>query len=80
MTSTPDIKALCERVSDMLGKESVSSDDRLVEDLGAESIDLVSLVAEMEEMCHVTIPEEDLARVHTVRDLHDVISSAKKRA
>lgn len=56
-------------VARQLGRRDVALDDRLVEDLGAESIDLVTIVAVMEETYGVTVAEERLPHLHTVRDL-----------
>ena len=73
MTAAPDLDALCGLAGRLLG-QPVAADDRLVVDLGAESIDLVNLVAEVEERYAVVVDEEQLAHIHTVRDLHRVIS------
>jgi acyl carrier protein len=43
--------------------------DRLVEDLGAESIDLVKIIAVIEETYGVNVDEERLPLLRTVRDL-----------
>jgi acyl carrier protein len=56
-------------VARQLGRHHVALDDRLVEDLGAESIDIATIVAVMEETYRVTVDEERLPRIHTVRDL-----------
>ncbi len=61
-------------VARQLGRPDVGLDDRLIEDLGAESIDLVTIVAVVEEAYLVTIEEERLPLIRTVRDLADEIA------
>ena len=58
-----------ELVARQLGVLEVGLDDRLVEDLGAESIDLVTIIAVIEETYGVSVEEERLPVLRTVRDL-----------
>jgi len=60
---------LLDLVARQLGRHTVALDDRLIEDLGAESIDLVTIVAVIEETYHITVEEERLPFIRTVRDL-----------
>jgi acyl carrier protein len=71
LTPVEDLSLL---VGLLLGKARVSPQDRLVEDLGAESADLVNLVATVEEKYHIELAEADVARVHTVADLYVLIA------
>jgi acyl carrier protein len=64
---------LARLVSLLLGVPSVHAEDRLIEDLGAESADLVNLVATVEEKYQAVLDEEAVARVHTVADLHALV-------
>jgi acyl carrier protein len=57
-------------VAVQLGRKRVAAEDRLVEDLGAESLDLVNIVAALEDLCGIDIPEEEIADLRTVADLH----------
>jgi acyl carrier protein len=64
---------LTDLVARQLGRPDVGLDDRLVEDLGAESMDLVTIVAVVEETYQITIDEERLPLIRTVRDLaHEI--------
>jgi acyl carrier protein len=56
-------------VARQLGHDDADLDDRLVEDLGAESVDLVTIVAILEEDYQVKIAEERLPLLRTARDL-----------
>lgn len=56
-----------------LGRTTVRPEDRLYEDLGAESMDLVNLAVAIEDRFEVFIPEEDLADLRTVYDLYALV-------
>lgn len=48
-------------------------DARLVEDLGAESVDMITLLLELEEAFGGEIPDPDLAELTTVRSVVDYV-------
>jgi acyl carrier protein len=56
-----------------LGRVEVAADDRLFEDLAAESGDLVVLLADLEELHGVTFGETEIAAIRTVGDLHRLL-------
>ena len=58
-----------ELVARQLGVPDVSLSDRLVEDLDADSMDLVTVVAVLEESYGIRIDEERLPLLRTVADL-----------
>jgi acyl carrier protein len=49
-----------------------------VEDLGADSLDIVELVMAFEEAFGLDIPDEDAEKIKTVKDAVDYIESKKK--
>lgn len=62
-----------------LGQKGVKMEDRFLEDLGAESMDMVHLAAMIEEQTGLFIPIEMTAEINTVQDMyHHVISQAKE--
>ncbi len=63
-----------ELVARQLGLREVSLSDRLVEDLDADSMDLVTVVAVLEESYGVRIDEERLPLLRTVADLAEEIA------
>lgn len=69
--TTPTLDDVCRLVALQLGRREVSPEDRLVEDLGAESVDLVNVVATAEERYGVTLDEAELPDVRTARDLYE---------
>ncbi len=56
-----------------LGRLGVTASDRLAEDLGAESLDMVNLAAAVDEIFGVFLKESEIARVFTTQDLHDLV-------
>jgi acyl carrier protein len=49
-----------------------------VDDLGADSLDIVELVMAFEEAFGLEIPDEDAEKIKTVKDAIDYIESKKK--
>ncbi len=48
-----------------------------VDDLGADSLDLVELIMAMEEEFDIEIPDEDAEKITTVQDAIDYVEKAK---
>ena len=61
-------------VSLQLGIMDVSKEQRLVEDLGAESADIANLIAAVEEKYQIFVSEEMIAKIRSVNDLHSTIT------
>lgn len=59
-------------------KEQITMASRLVEDLGADSLDVVELVMAFEDEFGVTLPDEDIATMKTVGDIVNYINKLKK--
>lgn len=49
-----------------VGKEQITAETSFVNDLGADSLDTVELVMELEEEFDITIPDEDAEQIQTV--------------
>jgi len=49
-------------------KEDIKLESRFVDDLKADSLDVVELVMEFEDEFEVTIPDEDYEKIRTVGD------------
>lgn len=58
-----------------LEPESIADDASLIEDLGADSLDLVDVVMAFESEFDTTVPEEDFSELRTIKDLADYISA-----
>jgi len=50
-----------------------------VDDLGADSLDIVELVMAFEEKFEIEIPDEDAEKITTVKDANDYIQSHTKK-
>ena len=58
--------------------EKVVDNARFIEDLGADSLDNVELVMQLEEEFGVEIPDDDAAKIITVQDAINFIENHKK--
>lgn len=67
------VESIQELVGRQLGRRGVKADDHLVADLGVESIDVLNLVRALEEKFHVSLSDEEVAGLQTVRDLHAIL-------
>ncbi len=56
-----------------LGLKQVGTDDHLVEQLGAESADIVNIVVALEEKYGIVIDESAMADLETVEDLFHIV-------
>jgi acyl carrier protein len=66
-----------EIISNQLGKEisEIPLESSFMEDLGADSLDVVELVMAMEEEFKIEIPDEDAEKIKTVKDAVDYIQA-----
>ena len=65
-------------VAEQLGveKDKISRDSHFVNDLGADSLDTVELVMELEEEFDINIPDETAEKIQTVGEAIDHIEKA----
>lgn len=59
-------------------EEDVTPNASLVDDLGADSLDTVELVMELETEFETEIPDEDAEKITTVQQIIDYIKSHSK--
>lgn len=73
-------KRVKEIVADQLKKDvsEIADDARFIEDLGADSLDIVELVMAMEEEFGIDFPEEEEKKIKTVRDVTEFIKARAK--
>ena len=63
-----------ERIRDIIveqldvAADDVTPDARFVDDLGADSLDVVELIMRIEEELEIEIPDEEAEKLHTVKD------------
>ena len=67
-------------IADQLGIDAstIQPESRLIEDLKADSLDVVAMVMEMETEFGIVIPDEDLTKLKTVADAMRYIEENQK--
>ncbi len=61
-----------------VGEEEIKATSSFIEDLGADSLDIVELVMAMEEEFEVEIPDEEAENIKTVQDAVNYITTHTK--
>lgn len=67
------IQIVAEQLS--LPENEVTLDSRFVEDLGADSLDVVELIMEFEEEFGIVIPDEEIENIKIVKNVVDYVSN-----
>ena len=81
MSTEPSIE---EKVNEMIvkqmgvNKEQVKPETSFINDLGADSLDTVELVMELEDAFKINIPDEDAEKIQTVGDAINYIIKINK--
>ncbi|NPA55121.1 MAG: acyl carrier protein [Epsilonproteobacteria bacterium] len=57
--------------------DEVKLESNFVEDLGADSLDVVELVMALEEKFEIEIPDSEAEKIQTVKDVVEYIEKAK---
>ena len=60
-----------------IAKDKIKADSKLIEDLGADSLDMVEMLMTLEEEFGISIPDEDAMNLKTVGDIVTYIESHK---
>jgi acyl carrier protein len=79
--STSTIEAKVKNIiADQLGvgEDEIKPESSFIEDLGADSLDIVELVMAMEEEFEVEIPDEEAENIKTVGDAINYVNTHKK--
>src|SRR5215510_5272893 len=79
--STTNIEAKVKSIiADQLGvgEDEIKPESSFIEDLGADSLDIVELVMAMEEEFEVEIPDEEAENIKTVGDAINYVNTHKK--
>ncbi len=66
-----------EVIAEKLGKspDEIKDDATFIEDLGADSLDLVDMIMKLEEEFGVSIPDEELEKIKTVKDAIEYVKA-----
>ena len=72
------VEIICKQLD--VEKEKVSPETSFINDLGADSLDIVELVMEFEEEFTTNIPDEDAEGIRTVGDVINYLKSQQAEA
>jgi len=68
-------KKIVDIIANQLGvdKEMVTAEANVVDDLGADSLDVVELVMALEEAFDLEIPDDEAEKIRTVKDIFEYL-------
>lgn len=80
-TLEPTLEQVKKIIVEKLGvkPEDVKEDSHFVNDLGADSLDVVEFVMEVEKVFDITVPDEEAAKLERVRDAVKYIDDHRKK-
>lgn len=64
-----EIKKIVLKVIKNINEEEIKSKSRLVEDLGADSLNYVEIIMDIEERFNIQIPEKEIEKIKTIEDI-----------
>lgn len=77
MATFDDVKAVVvEQLS--IDSDAVKMESKIIEDLGADSLDVVELIMALEEKFEVEIPDSDAEKLVKIGDVVNYIENLKK--
>ena len=71
------IEIVCEHLA--VSKEQVTRTTNFVDDIGADSLDIVELIMELEEEFDIQIPDDQAEKIKTVGEAIDYIEKEAKK-
>ncbi|MEN6440833.1 MAG: acyl carrier protein [Syntrophobacter sp.] len=79
MSKTAEEVKIIDIIANQLGvdKDMVTPQANIVDDLGADSLDVVELVMALEEAFDMEIPDDDAENIRTVQDIFDYLGKNK---
>ena len=72
---------MTEKIKEILAKQlridmdTIADDSNIVEDLGADSLDVVEMLMSIEDNLGIVISDDDAAKLKTVRDVADYLEA-----
>ena len=83
MVSEGDVMII-EKVKELLAEQlgidakTINDDSNILEDLGADSLDIIEMLMTLEDEYGVTIPDDQINQVKTVKEVAELIEKCKK--
>ncbi|MEA4831824.1 Acyl carrier protein [bioreactor metagenome] len=75
---------MIEKIKDLLAKQlridvnTITDNTNIIEDLGADSLDIVEMLMAIEEKFGVNVPDEDVPQLKTVKNVAEYIEANEK--
>ncbi len=75
---------IIEKVKELLAEQlgidtkTIGDDANILEDLGADSLDIIEMLMTLEDEYGVTIPDDQINQVKTVKEVAELIEKCKK--
>ncbi len=69
-----------ELVAEQLGisKDTIKPESDIVDDLGADSLDVIEMLMTLEEEYGISIPDDQISKVKTITQIAELIENLKK--
>ena len=73
--------SMSEKIKELIAKQlnksidEITDEKEIVKDLGADSLDVVEMLMTMEEEFGITVSEDQVANIKTVKDIADLIAN-----
>ena len=67
-------------VAEQLGvaKDAITAESNIVEDLGADSLDVIEILMTLEDEYGITIPDEKIGQVKTIGQIVELLEECQK--
>jgi len=80
ITEVDMIDKVKELVAEQLGisKDTIKDDANIIEDLGADSLDVIEMLMTLEEEYGISIPDEKINQVKTISQIVKLIEDCQK--
>ena len=56
-------------LKDHFNTDAITPTTHLIDDLGADSLDIVEIIMQVEEQCDIEIPDDEAEKLHSVGDI-----------
>lgn len=60
-----------------VNENEIKENTRIIEDLGADSLDVLEILSAIENKYNIEISKEDATKIHTIKDIEDYLSKKK---
>ncbi|MGN1201297.1 MAG: acyl carrier protein [Candidatus Caccovivens sp.] len=69
-----------ELVAEQLGidKSTITAESNIIEDLGADSLDVIEMLMTLEDEYGITIPDEKISQIKTIGQIVELLEESQK--